>query len=345
MIDGLHADVVTLALADDIDAIAERGLLAPNWQTRLPDNAAPYTSTIVFLVRKGNPKHIQDWADLLKPGVSVITPNPKTSGGARWNFLAAWGYALQQPGGDDAIGRDFVRRAVPPCAGARHRRARLDHHLRPARHRRRAAGLGERGVSGAGTNSAQDKFEIVYPPLSILAEPPVAVVDSVVDQQGHARRRRRPICNSSTARGAGDRGKNYYRPRNPEVCAKYAERFPQIKMVTIDDVRRLGRRRRRPTSPTAACSTRSTQPGTMTGRYRSPMAARSPRRFQRRCPGFGSALGVTLVWVSPDRPAAAGGAGAAAVGARPRRRLAFADRTARAGRAAAELRRRRRSPP
>ena len=150
VIDGLEADVVTLALAYDIDAIAERAKLLPaDWQKRLPHNSSPYTSTIVFLVRKGNPKGIKDWDDLVKPGVAVITPNPKTSGGARWNYLAAWGYALKQAGGDEAKAEEFVARALQERAGARLRRARLDHDVRRARHRRRAARLGERGAPGA----------------------------------------------------------------------------------------------------------------------------------------------------------------------------------------------------
>ena len=146
VIDGLQADVVTLALAYDIDAIAAKGLIAADWQKRLPQNASPYTSTIVFLVRKGNPKGIKDWDDLIKPGVSVITPNPKTSGGARWNYLAAWGYALKKSGSADKA-KQFVGDIYQERAGARYRRARLDRHLRRARRRRRAAGLGERGVS------------------------------------------------------------------------------------------------------------------------------------------------------------------------------------------------------
>ena len=148
VIDGLEADVVTLALAYDIDAIADKAKLLPaDWQKRLPHNSSPYTSTIVFLVRKGNPKDIKDWDDLVKPGVSVITPNPKTSGGARWNYLAAWGYALQKPGGDERRRRSSSAQALQERAGARLRRARLDHHLRRARHRRRAARLGERGAA------------------------------------------------------------------------------------------------------------------------------------------------------------------------------------------------------
>ncbi len=149
VIEGLEADVVTLALAYDIDALAAQGgLMPPDWQRRLPDNSAPYTSTIVFLVRKGNPKNIHDWGDLVRPGVSVITPSPKTSGGARWNYLAAWAWALKQPGGNDATAEAFVKNLVPQRAGARFRRARRDRDVRRARHRRCVAGLGKRGLPG-----------------------------------------------------------------------------------------------------------------------------------------------------------------------------------------------------
>ena len=168
VIDGLEADVVTLALAYDIDEIAARtGCFPKDWQSRLPNNSAPYTSTIVFLVRKGNPKGIQDWGDLVKEDVQVITPNPKTSGGARWNYLAAWGWALRQPGGDDEQGAGVRRRALPERAGARHRRPRLDHDLRPARHRRRAAGLGERGLPrarGARAGPVRDRRALAQHP-------------------------------------------------------------------------------------------------------------------------------------------------------------------------------------
>ena len=188
VIDGLAADVVTLALAADIDAIAATGKLLPvNWQSLLPDNSSPYTSTIVFVVRKGNPKGIHDWGDLVRPGVAVITPNPKTSGGARWNYLAAWAWARAQPGGNDAQ-RPRVR--APPLrerAGARYRRARRDDHLRAARPRRRAARLGERGAAGGARGRAPTSCEIVVPSVSVLAEPPVAVVDSVGAAPRHAR--------------------------------------------------------------------------------------------------------------------------------------------------------------
>ena len=155
VINGLQADVVTLGLAADIDAIATQAKLLPlNWQSLLPANSSPYTSTIVFLVRKGNPKAIRDWGDLVRPGVAVITPNPKTSGGARWNYLAAWAWARAQPGGDDASAKEFVRAPVPQRAGARHRRARLGHDLRAARARGRAGRLGERGHAGAAAGGA-----------------------------------------------------------------------------------------------------------------------------------------------------------------------------------------------
>src|SRR5574337_706494 len=183
VIDGLEADVVTLALAYDIDAIAERGLLTPDWQKRLPHNASPYTSTIVFLVRKGNPKGIKDWGALVKPGVEIITPNPKTSGGARWNYLAAWAYELKQPGGNETKARDFVQRLFANVKV-------LDSGARGATTTFVERGIGD--VLIAWENEAYlsvkelgpDKFEIVTPSLSILAEPPVAVVDKVVDKRG-----------------------------------------------------------------------------------------------------------------------------------------------------------------
>ena len=160
VIDGLEADVVTLALAYDIDAIAETGQIAKDWQNRLPHNSAPYTSTIVFLVRKGNPKGIKDWDDLVKPGVQVITPNPKTSGGARWNYLAAWGYALEKWNNDEAKAKEFLEQIFKNVARAGHRRARLDHHLHRARHGRRPAVVGERGVpvdQGTGRRQVGDR--------------------------------------------------------------------------------------------------------------------------------------------------------------------------------------------
>ncbi len=235
VIDGLPADVVTLALAYDIDAISERGLLAHDWQRRFAHHSAPYTSTIVFLVRKGNPKHIRDWGDLVKPGVAVITPNPKTSGGARWNHLAAWGYARRQPGATDASARDFMARLyrnVPV----------LDSGARGATTTFVERGIGdvllawESEALLAQRQLGRDQFEIVAPSSSILAEPPVAVVDKVADKRGT-----RKLAEAYLAYLYGEEGqqivaKHYYRPVNPHVAAKYAAQFPPIKLFTIDEV-------------------------------------------------------------------------------------------------------------
>lgn len=233
VIDGLDADVVTLALGYDIDAIADTGLLAKNWQTRLPNNSAPYASTIVFLVRKGNPKAIKDWNDLVKPGVAVITPNPKTSGGARWNYLAAWAYALDKNGNDEAKAKEFVGklyRNVPV----------LDSGARGATVTFTQRELGD--VLLAWENEAYlslqefgaDKFEIVVPSLSILAEPPVAVIDSVVDRNGTRKVAEAYLQFLYTREGQEIAAKNFYRPRLPEVASQYAGRFANVKLVTID---------------------------------------------------------------------------------------------------------------
>jgi sulfate/thiosulfate-binding protein len=236
VIDGLGADVVTLALAYDIDQIADKGGLLPaNWQSRLPDNSSPYTSTIVLLVRKGNPKGIKDWADLAKPGVSVITPNPKTSGGARWNYLAAWAWALRQPGGNDASAKEFVARLyknVPVLdAGARGSTTTFV----------------ERGIGDvliAWENEAllaikelgPGKFEIVAPSLSILAEPPVAVVDKVAGKHGTKAVAQAYLQYLYTDAAQEIVAKNFYRPRNQAVAAKYATQFPPMNLVTVNDV-------------------------------------------------------------------------------------------------------------
>ncbi len=235
VIDGLEADVVTLALAYDIDVLNENGnLLAKDWQKRLASNSAPYTSTIVFLVRKGNPKKIKDWDDLVKPGVSVITPNPKTSGGARWNYLAAWGYALKKNGGKDAKAKEFVAKLLKNVPV-------LDSGARGATNTFVQRGLGD--VLLAWENEAflavnelgKDKFEIVVPSLSILAEPPVAVVDKFADKHGT-----RPVAEEYlkylyTKEGQEIAAKNYYRPRLKSVAAKY-DHFAKVKLFTIDDV-------------------------------------------------------------------------------------------------------------
>jgi sulfate/thiosulfate-binding protein len=233
VIDGLPADVVTLALAYDIDAIAENGgLLAPGWQKRLPHNSAPFTSTIVFLVRKGNPKLIRDWADLVRPGLSVITPNPKTSGGARWNYLAAWGYALRQPGGNEASARDFVTRLYRQVPV-------LDSGARGATTTFVQRGLGdvlltwENEAFLAVKELGPDKLEIVAPSVSILAEPPVAVVDKVVDRKGTRAVAQAYLEYLYTAEGQTLAAKHYYRPRVP---ASTGPAFPKIALFTIEEV-------------------------------------------------------------------------------------------------------------
>ena len=234
VIDGLPADIVTLALAYDIDAIAQQGKLLPvNWQSRLPNNSSPYTSTIVFLVKKGNPKGIKDWSDLARPGVAVITPNPKTSGGARWNYLAAWGWALKQPGGSEATAQAFVQKLYKNVPV-------LDTGARGATTTFVQRGIGD--VLIAWENEAflsikelgQDKFDIVIPSISILAEPPVAVVDKVVLRRGTRDIAQAYLEHLYSKEAQELIAKNYYRPRDPEVAAKYANVFPKIQLVTID---------------------------------------------------------------------------------------------------------------
>lgn len=234
IVDGLEADVATLALAYDIDQLHEKGKLIPkDWQKRLPNNSSPYTSTIVFLVRKGNPKNIKDWNDLVKPGISVITPNPKTSGGARWNYLAAWAYAMKQNNNDEAKAREFVGRLfrnVPV----------LDSGARGSTTTFVERGIGD--VLLAWENEAflaqkelgPDKVDIVVPSLSILAEPPVTVVDKVVDK-----RKTRKVAEAYLQYLYSDEGqeiaaKNYYRPRSEAVARKYEKQFPKVQLVTID---------------------------------------------------------------------------------------------------------------
>jgi sulfate transport system substrate-binding protein len=232
--DGLEADVVTLALGYDIDALAERGLIPADWQKRFPHNSTPFTSTVVFLVRKGNPKQIKDWDDLAKPGVSVITPNPKTSGGARWNYLAAWAWALKQPGGNDEKAKALatsIYKNVPV----------LDSGARGSTTSFVERGLGD--VLIAWENEAQlavkeigkDKFEIVAPSLSILAEPPVAVIDKVVDKRGTRLTAQAYLEHLYSEEGQNIAARHYYRPRDAKVAAKYAAQFPALKLVTIDD--------------------------------------------------------------------------------------------------------------
>ncbi len=236
VIDGLEADVVTLALAYDIDALSEfGGLLPADWQKRLPHNASPYTSTIVFLVRKGNPKQIKDWPDLARAGVEVVTPNPKTSGGARWNYLAAWGYALKQPGGDEAKARDLVR--------AIYRNVKvLDSGARGATTTFTEREIGDALISWeneaflALKELGPEKFEIVVPSVSILAEPPVAVVDKVVDKRGTRKQATAYLDYLYSDEGQNIAGRNFYRPRNEAAAAKYANVFAKVNLFTIDDV-------------------------------------------------------------------------------------------------------------
>jgi sulfate transport system substrate-binding protein len=236
VIDGLEADVVTLALAYDIDEIAAKGQLLPaDWQKRLADNSTPYTSTIVFLVRKGNPKGIKDWADLIKPDIKVITPNPKTSGGARWNYLAAWGYALRQPGGNEAKAKDFV-------AALYHNVPVLDTGARGSTMTFVQRGIGD--VLIAWENEAYlainelgpDKVEVVDPSVSILAEPPVALVDKVVDKHGTREVAQAYLDYLYTPEGQEIIAKNYYRPRLAAVAERYAGKFPKIPLFTVDEV-------------------------------------------------------------------------------------------------------------
>jgi sulfate/thiosulfate-binding protein len=236
VIDGLDADVVTLALAYDVDAIAEKAKLFPaDWQKRLPNNSAPYTSTIVFLVRKGNPKAIKDWDDLVKPGVSVITPNPKTSGGARWNYLAAWAFALQKFNGDEAKVKEFIGRLFKNVPV-------LDSGARGSTTTFVQREIGD--VLLAWENEAYlalkefgaDKFEIVTPSLSILAEPTVALVDKIVKKHGTDTVAQAYLNYLYSDEGQEIAGKNYYRPRSEKAAAKYAGQFGAVKLITIDEV-------------------------------------------------------------------------------------------------------------
>ena len=235
VIDGLPADVVTLALAYDIDAIAEKARLIPkNWQSRLPDNSSPYVSTIVFLVRKGNPKGIKDWDDLVKPGVSVITPNPKTSGGARWNYLAAWAYELGRNGGDQAGAQEFLKKLFANVPV-------LDSGARGSTTTFVQRGIGDVFISWE--NEAYlaikefgDEFEVVFPSVSILAEPPVTVIDKVVDKRGTRAIAEAYLKFLYSEEGQELAAKHYYRPRLASVAEKYKERFPQLNLITIDDV-------------------------------------------------------------------------------------------------------------
>jgi sulfate transport system substrate-binding protein len=236
VIDGLEADVVTLALAYDIDALSEFGKLIPaDWQKRLPNNSSPYTSTIVFLVRKGNPKGIKDWPDLARAGVEVVTPNPKTSGGARWNYLAAWGYALKQPGGNDSKARELVTAIYKNVKV-------LDSGARGSTTTFTERGIGDVFISWeneaflALKELGSDKFEIVAPSLSILAEPPVTVVDKVVDKRGTRKQATAYLEYLYSDEGQNIAGKHFYRPRSDQAAQKYAGNFAKVALFTIDDV-------------------------------------------------------------------------------------------------------------
>jgi len=236
VIDGLEADVVTLALAYDVDELADKAKLIPaDWQKRLPHNSSPYTSTYIFLVRKGNPKGIKNWDDLIKPGVSVITANPKTSGGARWGYLAAYGFALKQPGGSDAKAKQFVADLFTNVPV-------LDTGARGS-----TVTFAERGIGDvllAWENEAHlslkefgaDKFDIVYPPLSILAEPPVAVVDKTVDKRGTRAVAQGYLEYLYSPEGQDIAARNFYRPIDAGVAAKYAKQFPKLNLFTIDEI-------------------------------------------------------------------------------------------------------------
>ena len=230
---GLEADVVTLALAYDIDAIVERAnLLSADWQKRLPDNSAPYTSTIVFLVRKGNPKQIRDWPDLAREGIWVVTPNPKTSGGARWNFMAAWGYAMRQHGNDEDQAQEFLRRIYRNAPV-------LDIGARGATITFTRRGIGDVLIAWeneailAAREISPDEFEIVVPSISILAEPPVAVVDKVVDRRGTRKAAEAYLTFLYSLEGQQLAAKHYYRPRSKEVLQQYSDLFAKVELMDI----------------------------------------------------------------------------------------------------------------
>ena len=234
VIDGLEADVVTLALAYDVDAVAQSGLTSTAWQKRLPQNSSPYTSTVVFLVRKGNPKGIKDWADLAKPGIQIITANPKTSGGVRWNYLAAWGYMLRQPGGTEDKARQFVSdlyRKVPVLdSGARGSTITF------VQRRIGDVLLAWENEAYLALDESPGQLEIVAPSISILAEPPVAVVDKVVDRKGTRAIAEAYLQYLYSPEGQEIAAKRHYRPRDQAVATRFASSFAKVKLFTIDDV-------------------------------------------------------------------------------------------------------------
>lgn len=235
VVDGLQADVVTLALANDIEEIVRAGHIEPGWQKEFPNNSAPYTSTIVFLVRKGNPKNIKDWNDLTKPGVEIITPNPKTGGAPRWIYLSAWGYALKQPGGNDAKARELVKKLY-------HNVKVLDSGARGSLTTFAERGIGDVLLSWeneallATQGLSKDKYQIVYPSISILAEPSVAIVDKVVDKNGNRNLAVGYLNYLYSPKGQELAAKYYFRPRDAAAAKKYAAQFPKIKTFTIDQV-------------------------------------------------------------------------------------------------------------
>jgi sulfate transport system substrate-binding protein len=236
VLDGLEADVVTLALGYDVAILADKGKLIPdNWQTRLPQNSAPYTSTIVFVVRKGNPKKIKDWSDLIREGVQVITPSPKTSGGARWNYLAAWGYALKQPGGDETKAREFVSKLYKNVPV-------LDSGARGATTTFVERKIGDVLITWENeailsvAEFGKDNLELVAPSISVLTEPPVTVVDKNVDKHGTREVAEAYLKFLYTPEGQEVVAKNHYRPRDPAAAAKYKEQFPDVKLFTVDEL-------------------------------------------------------------------------------------------------------------
>ena len=236
VIDGLQADVVTLALANDIDEIANAGLIKSNWQKEFPNNSAPYTSTIVFLVRKGNPKQIKDWNDLTKPGVEIITPNPKTGGAPRWIYLAAWGYALKQPGGNDAKARELVKKLY-------HNVKVLDSGARGSLTTFAERGIGDvllswenEALLATQQGIGKDQYQIIYPSISILAEPSVAIVDKTVDKDGNRNLAKGYLNYLYSPLGQDLAAKYNFRPRDAKAATKYAAKFPKIKLFTIGDV-------------------------------------------------------------------------------------------------------------